>query len=42
VLGAKHPSALGQTTPECWSEIWDSMLGPMFRRVVDSGVEISA
>ncbi|MBV8086122.1 MAG: response regulator [Chloroflexi bacterium] len=42
VLGAKHPEALGQTTPECWSEIWESMLGPMFRGVMDSGVEVSA
>ena len=42
VLGAKHPAALGQTTPECWSEIWETMLGPMFRQVVDSGIEISA
>ncbi|HEY6984070.1 GAF domain-containing sensor histidine kinase, partial [Reyranella sp.] len=23
VLGAKHPSALGQPVRECWSEIWD-------------------
>src|ERR1043165_6290157 len=32
VLGGKHPGALGQTTPECWSEIWDSMLSGMFRQ----------
>ena len=28
VLGAKHPSALGQPVRECWSEVW-SVLQPL-------------
>ena len=34
ILGSKkHPAALGQSTPECFPEIWD-FIGPMFRRVM--------
>src|SRR5579884_1427462 len=41
VLGAtKHPAALGQSSRECWPEIWD-YLGEMFSRVL-SGEEIGA
>lgn len=37
ILGAtKHPAALGQSTPECFAEIWD-FIGPMFRRVMETG-----
>jgi len=33
ILGAKHPRALGQPTPESWGEIWDTV-GPMWQRVM--------
>ncbi|HST21605.1 MAG TPA: hypothetical protein VLR90_10835, partial [Blastocatellia bacterium] len=37
ILGAtKHPAALGQSTPECFAEIWD-FIGPMFERVMTLG-----
>ncbi len=37
ILGAtKHPAALGQSTTECFAEIWD-FIGPMFRRVMSEG-----
>jgi PAS domain S-box-containing protein len=37
ILGAtKHPAALGQSTPECFAEIWD-FIGPMFRQVMSDG-----
>ncbi len=37
ILGAtKHPAALGQSTPECFAEIWD-FIGPMFERVMAEG-----
>ncbi|MGA9768451.1 MAG: ATP-binding protein, partial [Blastocatellia bacterium] len=37
ILGAtKHPAALGQSTPECFAEIWD-FIGPMFERVMAIG-----
>ena len=42
ILGAKHPAALGQTSAECWSEIWQDMVSPMFHQVIGSGVTISA
>jgi PAS domain S-box-containing protein len=32
ILGNKHPSALGASTPECWNEIWPR-IGPMWERV---------
>ncbi|MBV8523418.1 MAG: hypothetical protein JOY71_15055 [Acetobacteraceae bacterium] len=28
IPGAKHPASMGQTGPECWSEIWD-VIGPL-------------
>ena len=41
ILGAsKHPAALGQTTPECFAEIWD-IIGPMFCRVTGEGVAVT-
>ena len=41
VLGAtKHPAALGQRARECWPEIWDDVLGPMFGRVMAGGEPI--
>src|SRR5688500_6267197 len=37
ILGSKkHPVALGQSTPECFAEIWD-FIGPMFHRVMATG-----
>ena len=30
ILGAKHPKAMGQAGPVCWSEIWH-VIGPMFQ-----------
>jgi PAS domain S-box-containing protein len=41
ILGAtKHPAALGQRARECWPEIWDAVLGPMFGHVMDGGAPI--
>ena len=37
VLGSKHPWALGKPARECWSEIWEDTLGPLFQGVLDSG-----
>ena len=36
VLGAKHPSALGQGASECWKEIWDVM-APLAARAFARG-----
>lgn len=36
ILGDKHPWALGQSGPEIWSEIWDS-IGPMVDQAVSTG-----
>jgi hypothetical protein len=37
ILGSKkHPAALGQSTRECFAEIWD-FIGPMFERVMAGG-----
>jgi signal transduction histidine kinase/FixJ family two-component response regulator len=37
ILGSKkHPAALGQSTRECFAEIWD-FIGPMFERVMEGG-----
>ena len=36
MLGAKHPSALGQAGAACWPEIWD-VIGPMLRQVLERG-----
>ena len=37
ILGAtKHPAALGQSTPQCFAEIWD-FIGPMFRKALADG-----
>ncbi|HVE53063.1 MAG TPA: PAS domain-containing protein, partial [Ramlibacter sp.] len=33
ILGAKHPGALGQSTPETWPEIWPT-IGPMWQEVL--------
>jgi PAS domain S-box-containing protein len=41
VLGAtKHPAALGQRACDCWPEIWDHVLGPMFGQVMAGGEPI--
>jgi signal transduction histidine kinase/CheY-like chemotaxis protein len=38
VLGAtKHPAALGQRAADCWPEIWNTMLAPMFHQVMSTG-----
>ncbi|MGH7506314.1 MAG: hypothetical protein ACRELX_11715, partial [Longimicrobiales bacterium] len=37
VFGTKHPWALGKPARECWAEIWDDVLGPLFRGVLESG-----
>src|SRR5882672_980228 len=38
VLGAtKHPAALGQRAADCWPEIWNTMLAPMFQQVMSTG-----
>ena len=37
VLGIKHPWALGRPARECWSEIWDDLLGPLFKNVIATG-----
>ena len=36
MLGAKHPSALGQAGAACWPEIWD-VIGPMLGQVLERG-----
>lgn len=36
VLAAKHPSALGQPTRECWPEIWE-FNAPIYREVLRGG-----
>ena len=36
MLGAKHPSALGQAGAVCWPEIW-GVIGPMLGQVLDKG-----
>ena len=41
VLGAtKHPAALGQRGRDCWPEIWEQVLGPMFGAVMAGGEPI--
>src|SRR5262245_33651151 len=42
VFGAKHPWALGKPGREGWSEIWDEVLGPLFRGVQESGESFHA
>src|SRR5512145_896042 len=37
VFGAKHPWALGKPARECWSEVWEDMLAPLFGSVIQSG-----
>ena len=37
VLGTKHPWALGKPARECWSEIWNDSLGPLFQNVIETG-----
>ena len=38
VLGAsKHPAALGQSTYDCFPEVWDDIIRPMFERVRNLG-----
>ncbi|MBA2722934.1 MAG: response regulator, partial [Methylibium sp.] len=36
ILGAKHPSALGQSGEECWREIWP-VIGPLLSNVLQHG-----
>jgi PAS domain S-box-containing protein len=41
ILGAtKHPASLGQRGPDCWPEIWEHVLGPMFGQVLSGGEPI--
>jgi PAS domain S-box-containing protein len=37
VLGIKHPWALGRPARECWSEIWNDLLGRLFENVIATG-----
>src|SRR5262245_58354064 len=37
VFGSKHPWALGKPARECWAEVWDTMLAPLFSGVFNSG-----
>jgi PAS domain S-box-containing protein len=37
VFGSKHPWALGKPARECWAEIWEDTLGPLFLGVLRSG-----
>jgi signal transduction histidine kinase len=37
VFGAKHPWALGRPARECWSEVWDNRLKPLFGGVIETG-----
>jgi PAS domain S-box-containing protein len=37
VFGRKHPWALGKPARECWSEIWDDVLGQLFKKVIETG-----
>jgi PAS domain S-box-containing protein len=37
VFGRKHPWALGRPARECWSEIWDNVLGQLFNKVIETG-----
>jgi hypothetical protein len=36
ILGARHPSALGQFARDCWPEIWDT-IGPLLYGALDAG-----
>jgi len=36
VLAAKHPHVLGTPGSVCWDEIWDDVLGPLLRGVVET------
>src|SRR5215510_3021036 len=42
VLGIKHPWALGRPARECWSEIWNNSLGPLFQNVIETGQSFRA
>jgi signal transduction histidine kinase len=37
VFGAKHPWALGRPARECWSEVWETVLRPLFEGVMRTG-----
>ena len=37
VFGRKHPWALGRPARACWSEIWDDVLGHLFKKVIETG-----
>ena len=41
ILGAKDPAALGNTSRQTWSEIWD-FVGPLFESVVGEGKTVAA
>jgi len=36
IIGAKHPTSLGQAGDECWAEIWD-VIGPQIESVLTGG-----
>jgi PAS domain S-box-containing protein len=41
ILGAtKQPAALGQRARDCWPELWESMLAPLFAHVMEGGEAI--
>ena len=41
VLGStKHPASLGQRGRDCWPEIWETRLAPMFGSVMSGGEPI--
>jgi PAS domain-containing protein len=37
VLGTKHPDALGRSTYDTWSEVWNDIVGPLFWKVKAEG-----
>lgn len=37
IVGRKHPRAIGQSTPECFPELWKSTVGPLFEQVMGEG-----
>ena len=39
LLAERHPSGLGQTARECWSDAWQ-IVGPNLKRVMDDGATV--
>jgi len=42
VFGSKHPWALGRPARECWAEVWEPTLRPLFEGVLESGESFHA